>query len=190
MAIPDWTSKAVIPMVRPVRPEERAFPENRSPFETTMTHVVERFAFTPHRAGLIHNLINYRNALYDAGITEGFQWINGSFVEHVENRPRKGKPPRPNDIDIVTFYHLPGEQTPETEDLFRPSTTRQRFNIDAYGIPLGVEFTADEVDAVAYWYGMWSVRKDDHEPKGFVQVHLDPQTDPDALRALNEMRLL
>ena len=80
-------------------------------------------------------------------------------------------------------------QLPETNDLFRPSATRQRFNIDAYGIPLGVEFTAPEVEAVAYWYGMWSLRKDDREPKGFVQVHLDPQNDPNALQALNEMTL-
>ena len=189
MVIPDWTSKAVIPMVRPVRPEEQALPENRSPFEATMTHVVERFAFTPQRARLIHNLIDYRNALYAAGITDGFQWINGSFVEHVETRPRPGKAPRPDDIDIVTFYHLPGQQTPETDDLFRSSATRQRFNIDGYGIPLGVKFTADEVEAITYWYGMWSLRKDDHEPKGFVQVHLDPHNDPDALRALNEMKL-
>ena len=116
MVIPDWTSKAVIPMVRPVRPQEQALPENRSPFEATMTHVVERFAFTPQRARLIHNLIDYRNALYAAGITDGFQWINGSFVEHVETRPRPGQAPRPDDIDIITFYHLPGQQTPETDD--------------------------------------------------------------------------
>ena len=84
-----------------------------------MTHVVERFAFTRQRARLIHNLIDYRNALYAAGITDGFQWIGGSFVEHVETRPRKGQAPRPHDIDIVTFYHLPGPQTPETNELFR-----------------------------------------------------------------------
>ena len=189
MVIPDWTPKAVIPVVRPVRREEQALPENRSPFEATMTHVVERFAFTAQRAQLIHNLIDYRKALYAAGITDGFQWLNGSFVEHVETRPRPGKAPRPDDIDLVTFYHPPGQQTPETYDLFRPSATRQRFNIDGYGIPLGVEFTADQVEAIAYWYGMWSLRIDDHEPKGFVQVHLDPQNDPNALQALNEMEL-
>ena len=175
--------------MRPVRPEEQALPENRSPFEATMTHVVERFAFTTERVHLIQNLIEYRNALYAAGITDGLQWINGSFVEHVETRPRPGQAPTPDDIDIVTFYHLPSQQTPETGDLFRPTATRQRFNIDGYGIPLGVEFTAAQVEAVAYWFGMWSLRKDDHEPKGFVQVHLDPQNDPDALRALNEMTL-
>ena len=123
-----------------------------------MTHVVERFAFTAQRAQLIHNLIDYRKALYAAGITDGLQWINGSFVEHVEARPRPGKAPRPDDIDLVTFYHPPGQQTPETHDLFRPSATRPRFNVDGYGIPLGVEFTADDVEAVAYWYGMWSLR--------------------------------
>lgn len=189
MVIPDWTSKAVIPMVRPVRREEQALQENRSPYEATMMHMVERFAFTPHQARLIHNLIDYRTALYAVGITDGFQWINGSFVEHVETRPRPGKAPRPCDVDVVTFYHLPSQQTTETDDLFRVSATRQRFNIDGYGIPLGVEFTADEVEAVAYWYGMWSLRIDDNEPKGFVQVHLDPQNDSNALRVLKEMQL-
>ena len=189
MVIPDWTSKAVIPTVRPVRLAEQALPENRSPFEATMTHVVERFAFTPQRARLIHNLIDYRNALYAADITDGFQWINGSFVEHVETRPRPGQEPTPNDIDIVTFYRPPAQLTFDIMDLFRPSATRQRFNIDGVGISLGVEFTAYEVEAVTYWFGMWSLRKYDHEPKGFVQVHLDSQNDSDALRTLNEMKL-
>ena len=189
MVIPNWNSKAVIPIVRPVRPEERALPENRSPFEATMTHVVERFAFTPQRGALIRNLIEYRNALYAAGITDGFQWIGGSFVEHVETRPRPGQAPSPDDIDIVTFYNLPGQQTPETIELFNPSATRQRFNVDGTGIPLGVKLTASDVEVITYWYGLWSLRKDDHEPKGFVQVHLDPHDDPDALRELDEMKV-
>jgi hypothetical protein len=189
MVIPDWTSKAVIPMVRPVRPEEQALPENRSPFEATMTQVVERFALTPERGRLIHNLIEYRKALYAAGITDGFQWINGSFVEDVETRPRPGKAPTPDDIDIVTFYHLPGQQTPETIELFSASATSQRFDIDGYGIQLGLNLTAVDVESITYWYGMWSLRKEDHEPKGFVRVPLDPHNDRDALRALEEMTL-
>ena len=189
MVIPDWNSKSVLPTVRRVRPEDQTLPENRSPFEATMTHVVERFAYTTERVNLIQNLMDYRNTLYAAGITDGLQWINGSFVEHVETRPRSGKAPTPDDIDVVTFYHPPSQETPETQDLFRPSATRQRFNIDGYGIPLGGEFTDDEVEFVAYWFGMWSLRKDDHEPKGFVKVYLNPQNDLEALRALNEMRL-
>ena len=177
-------------MVRPVRRDQQALRQNRSPYEATLTHVVERFALTRHRAGLILNLIEYRNALYDAGITDGFQWINGSFVEHVETRSRPEKAPEPGDIDIVTFYRPPAQLTFDIVDLFRTSVTRQRFNIDGYGVALGVEFTPLEVETVAYWYGMWSLRIDDYEPKGFVQVGLDPQNDPDALRALNEMRLL
>ena len=153
MVIPNWDSKAVIPIVRPVRPQEQALPENRSPFEATMTQVVERFALTPQRGGLIHNLIEYREALYAAGITDGFQWIDGSSVEDVETRPRPGQPPRPNDIDIVTFYHLPGQQTPETIELFNVSVTSQRFNVDGYGIQLGLNLTANDVESITYWYG-------------------------------------
>ena len=163
MVIPDWNSKAVIPIVRPVRPEERALPENRSPFEATMTQVVERFALTPQRAGLIHNLIEYRKALYAAGITDGFQWIDGSFVEHVETRPRPGQAPRPHDIDIVTFYHLPGQQTPETIELFSASATSRRFNVDGYGIPLGVKFTATQVESMHLL--VWNVVPEKRRPR-------------------------
>ena len=85
---------------------------------------------------------------------------------------------------MVQFYSAPVAQHASAID-----TTRQRFNVDGVGIPLGMEFTADEVEAITYWFGMWSLRKYDHEPKGFVQVHLDPHNDPDALRALNEMKL-
>ena len=90
---------------------------------------------------------------------------------------------------MFTFYRPPDPQPPDLLDLFDASVTSNRYNIDAYGIPLGVEFTADEVEAITYWYGMWSLRKDDHEPKGFLQVHLDPSNDAEALRALNEMQL-
>ena len=130
-----------------------------------------------------------RQDLYAVGVTEGFQWINGSFVEEVEARDRRGKEPRPYDIDVVTFYHQPDGQPHEFHDLFRPSTVRARYDIDAFNLVMGTPTTNHIVESVAYWYGMWSTRREDQTPKGFVQVNLDPEHDPEARQALSEIQL-
>ena len=54
---------------------------------------------------------------------------------------------------------------------------------------LGSELTTDIVETKVYWYGMWSTRRSDQMPKGFVQVELDPENDHKARLALNEIRL-
>ncbi len=188
MVIPDWELH-VIPPVGPVPPEQQDLPENRSPYEATLLQLVERFATTPERVKLLHDLMDYREALYAVGVTEGFQWINGSFVEHVEARDRPGKEPKPYDIDVVTFYHQPDDQPPEFHDLFRTSMIRDRYNIDAFNLVMGTPTTNHLVESVAYWYGMWSTRREDQMPKGFVQVNLDPEHDPEARQALSEIQL-
>ena len=188
MDIPDWELH-VIPPVRPVPPEEQDRPENRSPYEATLLQLVERFATTPERVKLLHDLMDYRQDLYAVGVTEGFQWINGSFVEEVEARDRRGKEPKPYDIDVVTFYHQPDGQPNEIHDLFRPSTVRARYDIDAFNLVMGTPTTNHIVESVAYWYGMWSTRREDQTPKGFVQVNLDPEHDPEARQALSEIQL-
>ena len=63
---------------------------------------------------------------------------------------RLDKEPKPYDIDIVTFYHRPDQPPPELDDLFRPSVTRERYNIDAYSVVLGTEATTYFVESVAY----------------------------------------
>ena len=188
MVIPDWELH-VIPPVRPGPPEQQDLVENRSPYEATLLQLVERFATTPERMKLLHDLMDYRESLYAVGVTEGFQWINGSFVEHVEARDRPGKEPKPYDIDVVTFYHQPDDQPPEFHDPFRTSIVRDRYNIDAFNLVMGTPTTNHLVESVAYWYGMWSTRREDQMPKGFVQVNLHPEHDPEARQALSEIQL-
>lgn len=189
MVIPAWNNDKVIPIVRKVPPEQQHPTENRSPYDATMAEVVQRFATTPERVQLLHDFLDYRSTLYAAGVTQGFQWINGSFVEHVEVADRPDKEPHPNDIDFVTFYHRPAEPPPELDDLLRPQTTRERYNIDAYSLVLGTDSTAHLIDSITYWYGMWSMRRHDQVSKGFVQVDLDPENDPQARAALNAVKL-
>ena len=185
VAIPDWNSQAVIPPVRDVPVSEQHLPENRSPYRTTLIEVVERFATTPQRVQLLHGLLTYRQALYVLGIRRGYQWLDGSFVERVETRIRPGKEPRPYDIDVVTFFYPPAGDPTEYGELFDPDLTRPRYFVDAYAVTLGVMLDDHLVNTIGYWYGMWSLREHDKQPKGFIQIDLDPEHDHEAREALN-----
>ena len=183
MEIPHWDRNKVIPPIRPGTSEdEESQPFPRSPYRVTLVHFVERFAVTGERVPLIEGLLNYREALHQTGTKEGFQWIDGSFVEHVEERAYD--PHIPNDIDVVTFFKLPDPADPDLEQLFRPPTTKQRFHVDAYGVQLGLPMDETTVSLIAYWTEMWSHRRRDRLWKGYVEVNLDPAEDGPARQAL------
>lgn len=67
-----------------------------SPYPASISEVVERFATSPTRVILLHGLLSYRDALRAAGLSEGYQWLDGSFVEDIEWQQHR--PPR--DIDM------------------------------------------------------------------------------------------
>src|SRR5690625_136501 len=77
--------------------------EVKAPYELTIAQVAELLGASAARRTLLHGLLRFRGELADAGISTGFQWINGSFTENVE--ASRGRPPR--DIDVVTFFELP-----------------------------------------------------------------------------------
>jgi hypothetical protein len=122
------------------------------------------------------------------GIVEGFQWLDGSFIENVEvvaSRP-------PNDLDIVTFYknlspsvavNIP-TSFPEFLD---GSLSKTNYKLDHYIVDYGhnPEFT---VEATRYWIqlfshtrlGVW---------KGIIQLQLNVSSveDVNALDYLNSL---
>lgn len=186
MTIPEWNRRRVIPPVRNVPGNLQHLAENRSPYKATLAEVVKRFAFTAERIILLQGLLDYREALYNAGIRSGFQWLNGSFVEHVEARDRRNDGRTPNDLDVITFFYPPPGEPLEDGELFDPAATQLKYHVDAYAVILGTTLTADSVETITYWYGMWSLRKRDNQAKGFLQVELDPDHDQEARKALKE----
>ena len=113
--------------------------------------------------------------LHRAGLCEGFQRIDGSFLEDVETRERRA----PHDVDVVTFYVLP-EGLTQQEILEAipnvvksgPASTKVEFRVDGYLVDLGVPPSL-LVERSTYWYGVWSHTRD-LTWKGFVQVDLSP----------------
>lgn len=175
--IPAWNMAGVLPPIRPGQPGHSA---DRSPYSVTLSNVVEHFSSSPQRTAILEGLLSYRAELHKLGVIDGFQWLDGSFMEDVENQ--QSRPP--NDVDVVTFFHLPSGENQKTlaikaQQLFSQQYVKQNFLVDAYLQPLGEPTDARHIRQISYWYSMWSHRRDGIW-KGFVQINLAPQEDIDA----------
>lgn len=177
-AIPAWTPDGLLPPIGsdPVSPD-------RSPYRVALVDFVERFATSPARTAILDGLLRYRAALHAAGLVSGLQWLDGSFLEDIETHT--GRPPR--DVDVVTFYQRPNGQTPAdllaaAPSLFDPRVAKSNYGVDAYTVDLAWP-QQRMVRVAAYWYSMWSHRRD-LVWKGYLEVDLAPDHDQDAAARL------
>lgn len=179
--IPAFNVSGVLP---PFVGNSPTAPATMSPYWTTMTAVVRRFATSVERMEILTGLLNYRAALRNLGLADGFQWIDGSFVEHVEstrNRP-------PADVDVVTFASRPDIQPDEWKklvkaniSLFDTAQAKQQYRCDAYFVDLGKK-PATIVNDTRYWFGLFSHQRDTSLWKGMLALPL--VSDDDAAREL------
>ncbi|HQT00245.1 hypothetical protein [Acidovorax sp.] len=181
-SIPAWNSAGVLP---PIRPNAPGSSPDRSPYVVDLAVLFDRFATSPERMAILDGLLRFRADLHAAGITSGFQWLDGSFLEQAE--ALEGRPPR--DMDVVTFLDLPQglDQRALAQHhgtLFDQKHVKAAYAMDAYFAVLGQPTDQWQVKKIAYWYSLWSHRRDGLW-KGFVQVDLDPSQDGDARAILN-----
>lgn len=179
VAIPAWTPEGVLPPVNSAQPVS----VERSPYVVSLTDYVLRFSDTPERRAVLSGFLEYRGALHAAGLINGFQWLDGSFLEQVELLENRA----PNDLDVVTFYHLPAGKTQRdvlaaAPTLFNHGRLKAQYRVDAYPIHLGMK-PEQLTRWSAYWYSMWSHRRN-RLWKGFVQVDLAPVEDASARATL------
>jgi hypothetical protein len=129
----------------------------------------------------------FRSALHAVGLVDGFQWIDGSFLENIEETEERD----PHDIDLVTFYYLPDgvneeDLVSQAPHLFDPRRTKDDFHVDAYFVRLNTEYPELLVSQAAYWYSVWSHRRNGLW-KGFLQIDLSSNDDQVATTNLREM---
>ena len=184
-AIPDWGDDGVIPPIDPADPVS----DERSPYIVSLFDLLARFGNTKPRRNILKGLLDFRAELHRAGLTQGFQWIDGSFVEDIENLENRP----PGDIDVVTFFYIPDGHTQESlgaaaPHIFDTDAMNDMFGVDAYIYPLNQTALETIVKRSAYWYGIWSHRRGDLLWKGFVQIDLDDGEDERARAALDKIR--
>jgi len=181
-SIPAWNSAGVLP---PIRPNALGSSPDRSPYVVDLAVLFDRFATSPERMAILDGLLRFRAGIHAAGITSGFQWLDGSFLEQVEALESRA----PRDMDVVTFFDLPSGQDQRSlvqshGKLFDQKHVKATYAMDAYFVVLGEPLDTGSVRRVSYWYSLWSHRRDGLW-KGFVQVDLDPSQDGDARVILN-----
>lgn len=176
MPIPDWTATGILP---PIPEGVAGHSPDRSPYRVGLVEVAERFVFSPERAAIFRGFLGYREALRRLGLVNGFQWLNGSFMEHVEET--EGRAPR--DIDVVTFFELPVGVVSQADLPLSEETglmdAKRAYRVDAYLLELGQPMDAVRTRQVAYWNSMWSHRRD-RVWKGYLEVDLEPKQDAEA----------
>ncbi len=170
MGIPDFDIHGVLP---PIRPGVDASDFDRSPYRSSVSSFVERFATSTERGEILGGLLRLRSDLRTAGFGEGFQWVDGSFVEDVETS--RGRPP--GDVDVVSFVRLGDLATARQRvmaapQIFKPQEAKRHYHVDHYVIQLDRPLDEATASLISYWYSMWSHRREDNRWKGFIQISL------------------
>ncbi len=183
--IPDFEMSGVLP---PFIGDDPTKADNMSPYVATMYEVVDHFGTSPHRLVLLKGLLDFRQSLWNSGIRTGMQWLDGSFMENIEDTEERA----PNDIDVVTFFHRPvpheefSNWVSVNRDLLDPRKTKTIYKCDAYAVYL----SADPIGIVSqtrYWFGLFSHKRVSGLWKGMVQVPLDASDDQNARSLLEGM---
>lgn len=183
VTIPNWNSQGVLPPINPATPTS----SDRSPYPVSLTDLVLRFGTSLNRQTILAGFLEFRSALHTAGIVQGFQWIDGSFLENIEMIENRS----PGDIDVVTFFHLFDGQTQEglvrvKPRLFNSVHTRADYHIDAYFVQLNSSAPEPLVGQSAYWCSLWSHRRNG-QWKGYLQLNLSSMDDHVARANLDKM---
>lgn len=174
MPIPSFTIDGVLPpYVGPNGPG--GAPEDLSPYEVSSVEVVTTFGTTDNRRDILRKWLAHRGLLRAAGIVQGFQWLDGSFLETKE----------PNDLDTVSFTYRPLHAVQLVDwngfvfahlNLFHHGQVKQNFRLDAFFVDLhGHPETI--VDAARYYLGLFSHRRGDDIWKGMLKVRLENAAD-------------
>ena len=153
---------------------------NMSPYRCASLEFGQRFGTTLRRRSILLGWLGLRSVLRQAGFQSAFQWIDGSFVEDIETTERRP----PNDVDAVTFYWPPdpgfnNRVVTGHPELQSPAQLKTQFMTDHYLVDLSFH-PVQVVDVTAYWYGLFSHRRD-RVWKGLLRIELGSQIDDDAL---------
>jgi hypothetical protein len=182
MSIPDFDG--ILNVLPPHLGDPRQ-PADLSPYVCTVEELCQRFSFSSARRGILNGFLNLRKKLRDLGI-QGFQWLDGSFVEDIETQ--EDRPP--DDIDVVTFAAEPhtsaavGQIIRFNPDLWDPPASKATYHVDHYLVSL-CSRPETIVDNARYWYGLFSHRRD-CTWKGMLRIEIASQADDDSARRLME----
>jgi len=186
MPIPDFDHNQVLP---PHLGDPRQADE-LSPFPVTSEEVCAKLATSPERRAILQGWLDFRQRLATFNIADGFQWLDGSFMEDIETSEARA----PHDLDLITYFVLPPGLPPSQfistvqvglPEFFDRDRSRQTFHLDHFPVHLQVNGKA-LVDITRYWTGLFSHRRNGVW-KGMLRVELNTAaSDNNAAALLNK----
>lgn len=185
MPIPNFDHNNVLPphLGNPTSPNEV------SPYHSTILELCQRFATSTERIEILKGLIYFRIEAINHGITNGFQWIDGSFSENIEQSEGRA----PNDIDVVSFVgHITKSIEFDIERNFEAFINTERskvdYKVDHYPVVFDIN-PMITINATKYWIQLFSHNRNGVW-KGIIELPLydNPKLDNEALFFLNNCR--
>ena len=176
MTIPQLTIDGILPPFKGSGPGD-AF-DLMSPYEVGPVDVLQRFGTTDERKAILRNWLDHRTVLRGLGIDQGFQWLDGSFVEEKD----------PHDLDLVTFFHRPASVQDAAGwralwfgnlTVFSRPEAKRTYNLDTFFLDMDGD-PEDLVSTARYFLQLFSHQRDSFLWKGMLQERLE-DTGEDAL---------
>lgn len=177
MSIPPFTIDGILPPYVGSRgPGDRR--QLMTPFDATPLEVVSFFGTTLKRREILAGWLTHRERIRARGMVNGFQWIDGSFVEDKV----------PGDVDVVTFVRRPATvRGPDAlerlmranSDTFQRDKVKAELSVDAFFVDLdGTKIGL--VELTRYYCGLFSHRRGDDVWKGMIKVSMESAGEPEA----------
>jgi hypothetical protein len=176
--IPDFDHNLVIP---PHKGDPRIM-SDVSPYPCTTVDLCRKLGTSPERKAILGGFLDFRDRLRSEGMIQGFQWLDGSFLENIE--VMESRPPK--DLDVVTFfwgYDFPFQVQLSAvfPEFANPTLAKASFSLDHYPVDAGYS-PAFTVESARYWsqlfshnrLGVW---------KGMLKIELNTPTDDIAARS-------
>jgi hypothetical protein len=163
--------------------------EHLSPYPCTTLELCKTFATSKERIEILNGLLSFRERMNNLDIKQGFQWLDGSFIENIEVSESRA----PRDLDLVTFFggitlEKQIQLSTEFTEFVNSEIAKQTYKLDHY--PVDYCFSPDvTVEMTRYWIqlfthnrlGIW---------KGILRLELNtPDLDAESIKYLKEIKL-
>lgn len=152
-----------------------------SPYPCTTLDLCQRFGTTAERREILGKFLDFRKRLAKEGITKGYQWLDGSFLEDVE--ARDGRAPR--DLDVVTVFwgydlNFQIDLRNRFPEFARPSLCKATFRLDHYPLDAGYDPRLT-LEHTRYWILLFSHNRQ-AVWKGMLKIDLNTPVEDEAAR--------
>lgn len=157
-----------------------------SPFPATTLELCQKFGRTPQRREILKGFLRFRALFHQLGVTEGFQWVDGRFLEE-DGDAGAG----PDYIDVVTFCKDPPLiDEPRFDEISAPlradfDAIRKDFHV--VGVLVSLDWPASEIIKQTGFYGsLYSHQQGTGIWKGMLEIQLaTTKEDARAMEHLN-----